>query len=116
MTTQATPGALGSNDQLGLAPERADIDWHGHGMAWALAESLSTARTDEWTTGDIARAFEAGARAAQRYERGRWKTALQTLADAADDVGVRYFDSDDPSDEVQAMQAATINAREVLRA
>ena len=46
----------------------------------------------------------------------RHREALRDLANAADAVGVRYFDSDDPSDEVQAMQAATINAREVLRA
>ena len=46
----------------------------------------------------------------------RHRDALRDLANAADAVGVRYFDSDDPSDEVQAMQAATIFAREVLRA
>ena len=26
MTTEATPGALGSNDQLGLVPERMGLD------------------------------------------------------------------------------------------
>ncbi len=31
MTTEATPGALGSNDQLGLAPDRASFE------AWAAA-------------------------------------------------------------------------------
>ena len=46
----------------------------------------------------------------------RHRDALRALANAADAVGVRYFDNDDPSDEVQAMQAATISAREVLRA
>jgi hypothetical protein len=30
MTTESTPGALGSNDQLGLAPERAAFEeWCG---------------------------------------------------------------------------------------
>ena len=48
-------------------------------------------------------------------ERERWQTALQRLADAADDVGVRYFDADHQDYDVQAMQAATIAAREVLR-
>ena len=39
---------------------------------------------------------------------------LRALADAADDVGVRHFDTDWLTDEVQAMKNATLHAREVL--
>ena len=44
------------------------------------------------------------------------RLALVGLANAADAVGVRHFDSDDLGDEVQAMRAATTTAREVLSA
>lgn len=43
------------------------------------------------------------------------RASLLALANAADAVGIRYFDTDDMSDDVQAMEAATIYAREVLR-
>lgn len=42
------------------------------------------------------------------------ETALRELADAADDVGVRHFDTDTMSPEVKAMQAATLRARAAL--
>jgi hypothetical protein len=40
--------------------------------------------------------------------------ALRSLADAADDVGVRHFDSDDLPPAVQKMQEATQAARVTL--
>ena len=39
---------------------------------------------------------------------------LEALANAADVVGVAYFDSDDLSPEVEAMQSATLAARAFL--
>jgi hypothetical protein len=42
--------------------------------------------------------------------------ALQTLADAADVVGVRFFDTDTMEPEVEAMQTATQEARAALAA
>ena len=39
---------------------------------------------------------------------------LQNLANAADDVGVRFFDTDTMEPEVEAMQQATIEARAIL--
>ena len=40
--------------------------------------------------------------------------ALRRLADAADTVGVAHFDTDDMSEEVEEMQAATLAARALL--
>ena len=45
---------------------------------------------------------------------GQLEAALLTLADAADVVGVKYFDTDDMSPEVSAMQKATLEARAAL--
>lgn len=42
------------------------------------------------------------------------RAVLSRLADAADAVGVRHFDTDDMSTEVSAMQVATIAARAAL--
>lgn len=44
------------------------------------------------------------------------RDALRDLANAADAVGIRHFACGDLRDEACAMQAATIAAREVLRA
>jgi hypothetical protein len=43
------------------------------------------------------------------------RAALQALADACDDVGVKHFDTDDLSQEVCAMQVHTQAARDLLR-
>ena len=40
--------------------------------------------------------------------------AAQRLADAADAVGVKYFDTDELSPEVEEMQAATLALRELI--
>lgn len=56
-----------------------------------------------------------GTRAVQYLRRARKaEAALLALANAADGVGVRHFDSDWLSDEVQAMKDATLHARDVL--
>lgn len=46
------------------------VDWFAHGMSYALAAALdpSNVGPDHWTTEDVARAFEAGARVAQRIK------------------------------------------------
>ena len=44
----------------------------------------------------------------------RLQFALRRMADAADSVGVKYFDTDWTSDEIQELQAATHAARLVL--
>jgi hypothetical protein len=44
----------------------------------------------------------------------RMREALEKLANAADDVGVQFFDTDTMSPEVEAMQAATQEARALL--
>ncbi len=43
------------------------LSWYEHGKGWALAESFTPG--EDWTSGDIARAFEAGALAAEKLER-----------------------------------------------
>jgi len=55
-------------------------------------------------------------KAAETYAASEAKLvdALRKLADAADGVGVRHFDTDWLSDEVQAMKDATLHARDVL--
>lgn len=45
---------------------------------------------------------------------GKAEDALADLADTADAVGVRFFDTDTMEPEVEAMQKATLAAREVL--
>lgn len=47
-------------------------------------------------------------------ERDELLAALLNLANAADDVGVRFFDTDDMEPEVEAMQAATQTARKII--
>lgn len=51
-----------------------------------------------------------------RIERVRLdaRIALKNLADAADAVGVRFYDTDTMEPEVEAMQAATKAARAAL--
>lgn len=44
----------------------------------------------------------------------RVRDALRVLADAADVVGVKYFDTDTMDPEVEAMQKATQAARSVM--
>lgn len=58
MEQSGTPAKVASNDGLGR------IDWRGHGMDWALVDACDpAAREMGWCTGDIARAFAAGANA-----------------------------------------------------
>lgn len=42
------------------------------------------------------------------------RAALRVLADAADVVGVKYFDTDTMDPEVEDLQAATLGARALL--
>ena len=57
--------------QLGQLPERAPIDWRGHGLSWALADSMASQRDDAWTADDVARAFSDGAARGIAAERVR---------------------------------------------
>lgn len=52
------------------------------------------------------------AQAADEIERLR--IALLTLANACDDVGVKYFDTDTMSPQVAEMNRATVAARSIL--
>lgn len=47
-------------------------------------------------------------------EIGRLRAALLALANAADEVGVKFFDTDTMEPEVEAMQKATLAARAAL--
>jgi len=46
----------------------------------------------------------------------RLRSALLTLANAADDVGVQFFDMEDPPISVAQMESATLAARATLAA
>lgn len=59
---------------------------------------------------DSGKVAEAGA-----MEIVKLQTLLINLADAADAVGVKYFDTDTFDDEVGAMQEATLAARAALK-
>jgi len=56
--------------------QTTEIDWHAHGMAWALADAMQPG-SEEWTAADLARAYEAGAKQAQQFESKRWKEVLE---------------------------------------
>lgn len=57
----------------------------------------------------VARPFDQAAKSPAALE-----TALRTLANAADDVGVKFFDTDTMDPVVERMQAATLAARALL--
>jgi hypothetical protein len=44
-----------------LAASEAGPDWYARGQDWALADAMSGTLPNDWTSGDIARAFAAGA-------------------------------------------------------
>ena len=52
-----------------LAASEANPDWYARGQDWALADSLSGSLPLDWTAGDIARAYAAGAHAADQSAR-----------------------------------------------
>lgn len=63
---------------------------------------------------DMAHGYRAGqAASAERVK--ALEEALGALANAADNVGIAFFDSDDMPAETEAMQAATLDARALLK-
>lgn len=54
-----------------LAASEASPDWYARGQDWALADALSGSLPSDWTSGDIARAFAAGAQACAAIEGAR---------------------------------------------
>lgn len=71
-----------------LAAREDETDWHARGQDWALADSLSWSLPLDWTAGDIARAFAAGAKAALAQSEQQpvqsvpraWRNTLRELA------------------------------------
>lgn len=53
-------------DDAPVAPADPITDWHACGMDYAFTEATDKSASDDWTTDDIAKAFQAGARLAQR--------------------------------------------------
>jgi hypothetical protein len=47
------------------APGAMLNEWHARGQDWALSDAMSGSLPNDWTTGDIARAYAAGARAGE---------------------------------------------------
>ena len=77
------------------------------GYDWQLEQEAEGRRN--WLEG-----YRAGqAASAERVK--ALEEALGALADASDNVGIAFFDSDDMPPEVDAMQAATLAARALLK-
>ena len=57
-----------------LAASEASPDWYARGQDWGLADALTNGQSGDWVLDDIARAFAAGASAAERA--GRCAEAL----------------------------------------
>lgn len=49
-----------------LAASEASPDWYARGQDWGLADALTNGQSGDWVLEDIARAFAAGAAAAER--------------------------------------------------
>lgn len=81
-----------------LAASEASPDWYARGQDWALADAMSESLPNEWTCGDIARAFAAGAAACDavnRHERQRLRADLEDHLRHVIDMtnGEHYFDA-----------------------
>lgn len=48
-----------------LAASESSPDWYARGQDWALADAMTGSLPNDWTAGDIARAYAAGARAGE---------------------------------------------------
>ena len=68
MTTEATPGALGSNDQLGLAPGRA-----GQPRMMTIIDGAQEDETGHWYSPDAVRELLAA-------DRAKWRELAQRVA------------------------------------
>lgn len=104
---RATPSdrleAVLEEDRIEAAYWRFDARHKGYGP-WLLAPMSERD------------AFKAEMRNTLATEKTRAEAALRALANAADDVGVEFFDTEDLHPLVQAMQDATQHARDVLGA
>ncbi len=89
----AASRAESANSTAGL--ER--LSWYEHGKGWALAESFENP-CGKWTSGDIARAFEAGALAAEKLER-------EACAKVCDEIGNPYKSKIEGRDDKYAFVA-----------
>jgi len=132
MANEATPREVGSNAGLGptawlVARLRDDSGGHINGLYDKRAadelERLAELADREGTRAvqylRRARKVEAEVALLRAALNGgnvieRLQFALQRLADAADGVGMKHFDTDWLSDEVQELQAATHAARLAL--
>lgn len=62
-----------------LAASEAGPDWYARGQDWGLADALTAGQDGDWTLDDIARAFAAGAQAAEQIARAELSdTALRS--------------------------------------
>lgn len=52
-----------------LAASEASPDWYARGQDWGLADALTNGQSGDWVLDDIARAFAAGAQAADQSSR-----------------------------------------------
>lgn len=85
-----------------LAASEASPDWYARGQDWALADALSGGLPLDWTAGDIARAFAAGAQAGAAVER----EPLRRLWPLIERVMKDYVFTGDKAGQVAADMAA----------
>jgi len=55
-----------------IAASEASPDWYARGQDWGLADALTNCHGGDWVLDDIARAFAAGASAAERAGPGSY--------------------------------------------
>ncbi len=103
--------------------ERAEFEKQFKGMGYGpyylrpsiIAEEYAEAATEcAWRIWQAARTLDRATLAERDAERERLRATLQRLADAADLVGVKFFDTDTMDEPVEEMQAATQEARAAL--
>lgn len=107
MTDDAMPGNVPLSDLLG--PDAA-THWFEAGMDYAYTESTDPTCGDEWTSEDVARAFQAGALLAGRADRERSEKLAAAIVVAMQCIKAAYEDnwasfdalSDDFDDAVSA--------------
>ena len=64
-----------------LAASEASPDWYARGQNWGLADALTAGQDGDWTLDDIARAFAAGAQAAEQIARAELSDTASRSAD-----------------------------------
>ena len=85
-------------------------------LVYGIEQRRATINDSRSFRTSIKAAIEQHVAEAVAKETERLRGALLTLANAADDVGVQFFDMEDPPISVAQMESATLAARAALAA